>query len=209
MKEVRNIILIAALLVNSPLFSQSDSALSEISKIRETLSKYKSEASPIASDEYVSLKKTTYDSLISLLYKQQHQIDQLHKDFETIRLRLKTAVNPDMSSSAGEATPVYFELGSTNVTGEGLAAIQHLVETNGLSAVYSVNGFTDGTGANQVNEKLSMRRAVAVKNFMVTTLKLKPENVDVKYFGSGKKVCESYSPPCNKQNRRVEIRVKN
>jgi outer membrane protein OmpA-like peptidoglycan-associated protein len=188
----------------SSLFAQKDSAMAELTRMRETLSRYQPASS--AESQYVTLKKTTYDSLMQLLNKQQQQIGQSHTEIELIHKKL-SGLNSGLPDVAANP-PVYFELGSTILTNEGAATIKHLVESNGNNKAYEVDGFTDGTGNKDDNFRLSQKRALVVKTYMVSNLKLKPENIVVNAYGSERKVCETMETSCNKQNRRVEIRVK-
>lgn len=72
--------------------------------------------------------------------------------------------------------------------------------------ILAINGYTDNTGSNSVNEALSQRRARAVKDQLVASGM--PNSV-ISTYGRGENnpVADNSSVDGRKQNRRVEIEV--
>lgn len=72
--------------------------------------------------------------------------------------------------------------------------------------ILAINGYTDNTGSNRVNEALSQRRAQAVKDQLVASGM--PNSV-ISTYGKGPNnpIADNSSADGRKQNRRVEIEV--
>jgi len=72
--------------------------------------------------------------------------------------------------------------------------------------ILAINGYTDNTGSNSVNEALSQRRAQAVKDQLVASGM--PNSV-ISTYGKGPSnpIADNSSAAGRKQNRRVEIEV--
>ncbi|MDR3670958.1 MAG: OmpA family protein [Holophaga sp.] len=68
----------------------------------------------------------------------------------------------------------------------------------------SVEGHTDATGSDEVNRRLSLRRAQLVRGFLVHQ-GLNPGTVTAQGFGSGYPVASNDTPAGRQQNRRVEL----
>jgi outer membrane protein OmpA-like peptidoglycan-associated protein len=203
MKHITYFIFTGLMLFSMHLLSQNDSALAEITKFRQTLNGYSAAAKPT-----VTLQKTTYDSLLNLLTTQQKQIAAAHKDIDALKMRMVNTNALVTAESRAEKNSVYFSSGSLRLTPEGEAFIKQFVDANGKDKSYTVDGFTDPLGTKEENEQLSKNRAVEVKQYMVSKLKMKSNQVTATFHGSENPVCTNNDSSCNKLNRRVEIRVK-
>ncbi|HEV7230207.1 MAG TPA: OmpA family protein [Bacteroidia bacterium] len=179
--------------------------MAELTKMRATLARYQSASG--AENPNVTLKKTTYDSLIVLLINQQEQLTRSQKEIELIRKKLMN-LNVGLGElSAKDHLSVYFESGSRILTKAFEQKIKELVLVNGQDATYTADGFADAEGPKELNDPLSKSRALEVKKYMVETLKLKAEQIVTHGFGSEHRICESTDDVCNRQNRRVEIKA--
>jgi len=69
-----------------------------------------------------------------------------------------------------------------------------------------VEGYTDSTGTQQINQKLSEERANTVRDFL-TTQGLNPENVTAVGYGDNYPVASNDTAAGRKMNRRVELVV--
>lgn len=91
---------------------------------------------------------------------------------------------------------------------EALRKLALLIRTN-PKATFSIEGHTDSFGAPDYNQKLSEKRAEAVKLWLVSTIGIAPERIQTRGFGNAKPIVpadrtmEEQAP-----NRRVEIVVK-
>ena len=70
----------------------------------------------------------------------------------------------------------------------------------------SVVGFTDSTGTDAYNQKLSERRAQAVKKYLVDSGYVKADMIDAEGRGKAEPVASNKTKEGRAQNRRVEIR---
>lgn len=70
-----------------------------------------------------------------------------------------------------------------------------------------VEGHTDSVGPEEVNQSLSIRRAAAVKNWLVKNLGITGNVVEVVGFGESNPVADNGNFQGRQRNRRVEIRV--
>lgn len=69
-----------------------------------------------------------------------------------------------------------------------------------------IGGHTDNTGSEDYNQKLSERRAEAVKNALVG-LRVNSSRMSAIGYGEGKPIASNSSEAGRQQNRRVEIRI--
>jgi outer membrane protein OmpA-like peptidoglycan-associated protein len=103
---------------------------------------------------------------------------------------------------------ILFDTGKANLKPQ---AKNNLDQMAGIMKKYpenilAINGYTDNTGSNSVNEALSQRRAQAVKDQLVASGM--PNSV-ISTYGRGESnpVADNSSVNGRKQNRRVEIEV--
>jgi outer membrane protein OmpA-like peptidoglycan-associated protein len=76
------------------------------------------------------------------------------------------------------------------------------------SVPIAVNGYTDNQGKPEDNLALSEKRAMAVKDYLVNTLKVSSTSLSAKGFGEANPVAQNTTPDGRQQNRRVEIFIK-
>ena len=72
--------------------------------------------------------------------------------------------------------------------------------------VVEIRGHTDSEGTDAYNENLSMRRALAVKNFFVQA-GISPSRIQAKGFGETRPLMDNTSDIGRAFNRRVEIYI--
>jgi outer membrane protein OmpA-like peptidoglycan-associated protein len=207
MKYIRTILCVCALFGGLQLHAQKDSALAEVIKMRETLSKYQTQTVSAEGDQLITLKKSTYDSLITLLNSQTQKIDMEHMEIEAIRQRLLNSSDASLSHPP-HSNVIYFETGSASISKDGESDIRRMMDAMGSTGTFIIEGYADITGIQEANTRLSQERADAVKNYLVSAFKLKTENLVIKAYGSSRKVCETNDSDCLRQNRRVEISKK-
>jgi len=83
-------------------------------------------------------------------------------------------------------------------------AVATLKEASGLNV--SVEGHTDSMGSDEYNEKLSQRRAGAVRDYLADH-GVSASRMTVQGFGESKPVASNDTDEGRAQNRRVELRV--
>lgn len=88
-----------------------------------------------------------------------------------------------------------------------LMKLAFLIQTN-PAATFTIEGHTDLFGSDEANEVLSLRRAVAVKDWLVANLRLDPANIRTVGKGRSTPIVAAGTIEEQAINRRVEIDVK-
>jgi outer membrane protein OmpA-like peptidoglycan-associated protein len=102
---------------------------------------------------------------------------------------------------------VYFDYNSAAITPQAEPQLRELgaalsdPRLNG--ATISIDGHTDGIGGDTFNKKLSERRAVVIKGYLVDNFQLSPANL--RTVGYGKSRPKNKIDPNAPENRRVEV----
>jgi outer membrane protein OmpA-like peptidoglycan-associated protein len=105
---------------------------------------------------------------------------------------------------------VYFEFDSAVITAEGQARLRMIGDTlmTVPDADIEVHGHADSTGEETYNMGLSLRRANAVRDFLLSTFtQLKAEQFTVRNFGESQPVADNATREGRARNRRVEIKL--
>lgn len=71
----------------------------------------------------------------------------------------------------------------------------------------SIQGHTDSRGPKEFNDRLSLKRAVAVKKVMVEEFQADAEKIETKGFGMSSPVASNDTAEGRSQNRRIEFKV--
>ena len=109
-----------------------------------------------------------------------------------------------------QARSVFFNSGkSTFKTGDAatiasLDAIKEIFK-NYPNAKWSIEGHTDSTGSDKLNQKLSEDRANAIKAVMIEN-GINPDNLTTVGFGESKPIASNKTKEGRAQNRRTEVR---
>ena len=104
--------------------------------------------------------------------------------------------------------PILFAFDSYELSQEYdtmLIEMASFIKTNNAFQIF-VDGHTDDSGKLSYNSKLSKRRALAVKRFLIKQ-GVKPTDFVVAYYGPEKPVATNDTREGRKLNRRVEIRL--
>jgi peptidoglycan-associated lipoprotein len=119
-----------------------------------------------AGDQRVSGEVATLggrvDGLESRLDALESRLTQLAQEFDATVERLETAIRFDM--------PVYFDFDSSDLTDthrQILSRFAGVVREYYPTALITAEGFTDAVGTPEYNQALGLRRADAVKGFLV------------------------------------------
>jgi outer membrane protein OmpA-like peptidoglycan-associated protein len=131
------------------------------------------------------------------------------------RLRLTrspTFDDRDYSVASTQSMPaidleVHFDFNSAAITPTAEPQLRELGEALAdprlKGATISINGHTDGVGGDAFNKKLSERRAVMIKGYLVDNFQLSPSNL--RTVGYGKSRPKNKMDPMAAENRRVEV----
>ncbi|MBF8274349.1 MAG: hypothetical protein HW380_3454 [Magnetococcales bacterium] len=103
------------------------------------------------------------------------------------------------------AMPLTFELGSASLTSEAKRFVDSMGEAlkQSQSLTMHISGHTDISGGEAVNRPLSMRRAEAVRDYLVQNHQIDSSRLTVSGEGSSNLLIKS--SPKAEQNRRVEF----
>jgi len=104
---------------------------------------------------------------------------------------------------------VTFEFGAARLTEEAEQLLSNLglaLQSSGLADQrFKLAGHTDSVGSHEVNDRLSLARAQAVRDFLVTRFAISAEKLETE--GHGKRALLFPERPEADENRRVEISV--
>jgi outer membrane protein OmpA-like peptidoglycan-associated protein len=109
-----------------------------------------------------------------------------------------------------DETTVYFKVGSSAISASDKANLMALAEKAPSFGNYriSILGFADPTGNAAANERLSLKRAGAVSNYLRQTGKIQPGRVlSPSAMGEGTAAPGETAPTSNDEARRVVVRV--
>jgi outer membrane protein OmpA-like peptidoglycan-associated protein len=102
---------------------------------------------------------------------------------------------------------VYFNFNSAAIRSEAEPQLRELgaalTDSHLKGATISINGHTDAVGGYAFNQKLSERRAIAIKQYLVENFQIPPTNLHA--VGYGKQRPKNKMDPFAPENRRVEI----
>lgn len=109
-----------------------------------------------------------------------------------------------------DETTIYFNVGSSAISASDKANLKALAQKAPSFGNYriSILGFADPTGNAAANERLSLKRAGAVSNFLRQTGSIEPGRVlSPSAMGEGTSAPGEAAPTSNDQARRVVVRV--
>ena len=110
----------------------------------------------------------------------------------------KTDINAD----------ILFDLAKSELKPEAAAQIRFLAEfAKREKLTLELGGFTDPSGSDEDNLKLSQARADAVRTALIGA-GIKEDNITATGYGETSQVCKEATPECYQKNRRVEIKWK-
>ena len=103
-----------------------------------------------------------------------------------------------------------FKFGKTQLPDEAKAKLDGMIQkliANPNGAFFEIEGHTDGVGGKEINEKIGMERAEAVKRYLYDQYQIPLHKINVISYGSEKPVASNKTKDGRAQNRRVVIRV--
>lgn len=118
-----------------------------------------------------------------------------------------TAPTPPAAESVGIGLPIQFGYNSDEITGESRPYVDELGKMLSRDDLRSekivIEGHTDASGSSQYNQKLSERRAKAVKDYLFYKYGIERDRLVI--LGKGEYSPLSGQDPYASVNRRVEI----
>jgi outer membrane protein OmpA-like peptidoglycan-associated protein len=103
-----------------------------------------------------------------------------------------------------------FKFGKTDLPDEAKAKIDDIIEhlkADPKGAYFEIEGHTDNVGAKDVNEKIGLARAEAVKKYLYEQHQIPLFKMNVISYGEDKPVAPNNTKEGRAQNRRVVIRI--
>jgi outer membrane protein OmpA-like peptidoglycan-associated protein len=122
--------------------------------------------------------------------------------------RVTTLVNNLDVWKVDDTESVLFTVGSSRLTNDGKAALDQLISKTKDTTGYllEIHGFTDSTGSESTNRRLSEARAKVVYDYLAEH-DVPIHKMQIVGLGEAKPVAENTTRDGRKQNRRVEIRL--
>ncbi len=161
------------------------------------------------------VKKADYDAAISELrandQKQQQQIDALTQDMQQ-RFAKYDAQITAMQGRINVDTAAHFAFGDATLRDEDkplLDDFAKVISQHRSDAVITVEGFTDPAGSASYNKRLGLKRAEAVRDYLVSTGGLNADKIRAVSYGeaSNRQVEKGQVRDAGSSNRRVTLVV--
>jgi len=131
------------------------------------------------------------------------------KEFSEQEVRQRYAEALDAQPVRPHSFTVYFKLDSTNLTADSVLKLEQIkTELLRLPAPeIVVIGHTDRVGAVLYNDELSLKRAMTVRNILVS-IGISADKIDVAGRGEREPLIPTPDNTAEPQNRRVEIKIR-
>jgi peptidoglycan-associated lipoprotein len=103
-----------------------------------------------------------------------------------------------------------FRFGKTELPDEAKAKLDRMIQklmADPNGAYFEIEGHTDAVGGKEINEKIGLERAEAVKRYLYEQHQIPLHKINVVSYGREKPVASNKTPTGRSQNRRVVIRV--
>lgn len=161
------------------------------------------------------VKKADFDAAISELrandQKQQQEIDSLTQDMQQ-RFAKYDAQITAMQGRINVDTAAHFAFGDSTLRDQDkplLDDFAKVITQHHPDAVITVEGFTDPAGSSSFNKRLGMKRADAVRDYLVNTGGLPADKVRAVSYGesSNRQVDKGQIRDAGANNRRVTLVV--
>jgi outer membrane protein OmpA-like peptidoglycan-associated protein len=103
---------------------------------------------------------------------------------------------------------LFFDLNKTELRKESAAELERMVSlmSNHQAMIVEIAGHTDNTGTDEHNNKLSIDRANAVRNYLLKK-GIRPERIRARGFGRTKPSASNQTEVGRQRNRRVEFTI--
>jgi len=114
------------------------------------------------------------------------------------------------TTEAAETKPrltIYFDTNKTTIKKEFRVKLKALADEIKANAtlIASIEGHTDNIGSAEINLKMSLKRAEAIKSYLVKTLGVPDKRIMVKGFGLTKPIRSNDTENGRSANRRTEV----
>lgn len=128
------------------------------------------------------------------------KLQKINDDLQALSTKEPAAVNTSFPN-------IEFEFGSEKLDINAYKTLDQLAEVlihNSSSVTLSVAGYTDYIGSSQFNKMLSLKRAKAVKEYLLTK-NVQPSRISISGYGEDNPIAPNGSVIGRQKNRRVEF----
>jgi outer membrane protein OmpA-like peptidoglycan-associated protein len=156
--------------------------------------------------EEIEFKERDWRSAIATKAGTTEQVERATAEREELR----RAIVEGQEYVIREETTVYFATGSASIASQYQQQLRQLAQKAASHGNYRVSilGFADQRGNAEANERLSLRRAMAVSNYLRQTGLVQPGRVlSPSAMGEGTVAPEEAAPSSDNQARRVVVRI--
>ncbi|MDF7675594.1 OmpA family protein [Neisseriaceae bacterium ESL0693] len=160
-------------------------AISELKKIQQTLQNYQAYGEPAR--------------MGFGLYHATRLLPIINDDINHFQIARKQVVRLD--------TTALFDVGQSHLKNDAKLSLQGIltwIQANPNQRVL-IDGYTDNTGDDELNRKLSLARAQAVRDWLVNASTFNPEHFTVQGHGASQPIATNDNDSGRSKNRRVEI----
>jgi outer membrane protein OmpA-like peptidoglycan-associated protein len=104
---------------------------------------------------------------------------------------------------------IYFDTNKTNINPIAAKALDRngMILKGNPQIKVAIEGHTDSTGPDKVNQKISEKRAQSVKKYIQDKFNIPDDRMAVKGYGKTKPIADNRTKEGRSKNRRVEFRV--
>lgn len=161
------------------------------------------------------VKQTDFDAAMSDLrandQKQQQQIDSLAQDMQQRFAKYDAAIT-QLQGRISVDTAAHFAFGEANLRDQDkplLDDFAKVIKQHHDDALITVEGFTDPAGSKSYNHRLGIKRAEAVRDYLVNSGGLSGDKVRAVSYGeaTNRQVDAGQTGPNGGSNRRVTLVV--
>lgn len=105
--------------------------------------------------------------------------------------------------------PVYFDINKSIISPIASKALDRngMILKDNPEIKVLIEGHTDSTGTEKLNQILSEKRAESTKRYLIDKFQISAERMKIKGYGSKRPVADNATPEGRAKNRRVEFRV--
>ncbi len=158
---------------------------------------------------------------IDVLLKDRYQKDMSEPTWATpvskqgdgsLAKRLKSSGLEVVLRDSGPAVIIsgLFESGSATLSPDGKKRLKRagdIVRSEARGASFRIDGYTDNTSGAKLNETLSLKRAQAVRDFLVKECGFALKSVTTRGLGAENPIADNKTKAGRTRNRRIEIVV--
>jgi OOP family OmpA-OmpF porin len=132
----------------------------------------------------------------------------IHKNVPIIVEKIQRVESPPSIHPNIELFGINFESGRCNLISEAYPILKHALRVlkENPDIRIEVQGFTDNTGSSAVNQKLSAKRAEAIKQYLVSE-GIDGSRITTKGFGDKNPISNNISKHGRALNRRIEFKI--